>query len=69
MRSLSSYPYSQKLTDYWADKGVLTMLWVMRLRKKNTFYAKMMLIHHKIQISKNRSVGPNDENEYEEEDY
>jgi hypothetical protein len=21
MRSLSSYPYSQKLTDYWADKG------------------------------------------------
>ena len=20
MRSLSSYPYSQKLTDYWADK-------------------------------------------------
>lgn len=21
MRSLSSYPFNQKLTDYWADKG------------------------------------------------
>jgi hypothetical protein len=71
MRSLSSYPYSQKLTDYWADKeGPYDVMgneakkeeYVLRQDDVDSSYSDS-------NIKKSFSVDQNDENEYEEEDY
>jgi hypothetical protein len=67
MRSLSSYPYSQKLTDYWADKeGAYD---VMDTDKKDEYTLTQDDIDADYS-DKNiqQSFNPNPEDEYEEED-
>lgn len=67
MRSLSSYPYTQKLTDYWADKeGVYD---VMGNEDKKEYVLKQDDIdsdYSDSNIKKSFTVEPEDE--YDEED-
>jgi len=64
MRSLSSYPYSQKLTDYWADKeGPYD---VMDKKKEYTLTQDDVDNFSDGDITKSFTV---DDNEFEEEDY
>lgn len=70
MRSLSSYPYSQKLTDYWADKeGPYD---VMNTEKKPQEYILKQddvdADYSDMNIKKSFSVEDTDEDAYEEED-
>lgn len=67
MRSLSSYPYSQKLTDYWADKeGAYD---VMDKQKKEYVLTKddVDADYSDANIKKSFTVKP-EQNDYEEED-
>ena len=67
MRSLSSYPYSQKLTDYWADKeGAYD---VMNTDKKDEYTLTQDDIdadYSDKNIQQTFNINPEDE--YEEED-
>jgi hypothetical protein len=70
MRSLSSYPYSQKLTDYWADKeGPYD---VMNTEKKPEEYvlkqSDIDADYSDGEIKKSFSVEDIDSDDYEEED-
>ena len=68
MRSLSSFPYSQKLTDYWADKeGAYDVM----NKEKDEFILTQDEIdttYSEPEIKKSFGVRPEDENDYEEED-
>jgi hypothetical protein len=68
MRSLSSFPYSQKLTDYWADKeGSYDVM----NKEKDEFTLTQDEIdttYSEPEIKKSFGVRPEDENDYEEED-
>lgn len=70
MRSLSSYPYSQKLTDYWAEKeGPYD---VMNNEKKEKEYTLTQddidSDYSDSTVKQTFDVNPDDENDYEEED-
>lgn len=70
MRSLSSYPYSQKLTDYWAEKeGPYD---VMDNGKKEYILTQDDVDSDYSDINMKQSFSPNiddDENDYDEEDF
>jgi hypothetical protein len=56
MRSLSSYPYSQKLTDYWADKGVLDVMGNEAKKEEYVLRQDDVDSSYSGSISKNRSL-------------
>ena len=70
MRSLASYPYSQKLTDYWADKE--GQYDVMNNGEKKKEYVltnnDVDADYSDANVKKSFSVEDTDENNYEEED-
>lgn len=69
MRSLSSYPYSQKLTDYWADKEGVYDVMNKEGQKKEYVLTKddVDSTYSDSDIKKSFTVKPK-ENDYEEED-
>lgn len=68
IRSLSSYPYTQKLTDYWADKeGAYD---VMGDEAKKEYILKKDDVDADYSDSAiKKSFGVNNDNEYDEEDF
>jgi len=69
MRSLSSYPYSQKLTDYWADKEGSYNVMGNEPKKKEYVLTKddIDADYSDANIKKSFNVNP-DDNNYTEED-
>jgi len=69
MRSLSSYPYSQKLTDYWADKEGAYDVMNKDNEKKEYVLTKddVDTDYSDTNVKKSFTVNP-DQNDYEEED-
>jgi len=68
MRSLSSYPYSQKLTDYWADKEGAYDVMDNKKDEYTLTQDDIDTTYSEPDIRKSFSVTPEDENDYEEED-
>lgn len=69
MRSLSSYPYSQKLTDYWADKeGVYDVMGNEEKKKEEYILTQddVNSDYSDANVKQSFKVDP-DEDEYEEE--
>ncbi len=69
MRSLSSYPYSQKLTDYWADKEGAYDVMNKNNEKKEYILTKddVDADYSDTNVKKSFSVNP-EQKDYEEED-
>ena len=68
MRSLSSFPYSQKLTDYWADKEGAYDVMNKEPEEYTLTKDEIDTTYSEPDIKKSFGVTPDDENEYEEED-
>ena len=68
MRSLSSYPYSQKLTDYWADKEGAYDVMDNKKDEYTLTQDDIDTTYSEPDIRKSFGVTPEDENDYEEED-
>lgn len=69
MRSLASYPYSQKLTDYWADKE--GQYDVMDTEKKKEYILTQDDVdadYSDANVKKSFTVTDTDEDDYSEED-
>lgn len=68
MRSLSSFPYSQKLTDYWADKNSQYDVTDNGKEEYTLTQSDVDYDYSEPQIKKSFRVNPEDVNPYQEED-
>ena len=68
MQSLSSFPYSQKLTDYWADKEGAYDVMDNKKDEYTLTQDEIDTTYSEPDIKKSFGVTPDDENEFEEED-
>lgn len=72
MRSLDSYPYSQKLTDYWADKeGAYNVMGNQEPKKKEYILTKDKVDsgYSDSDVKKSFNVNPDDYEEENMDDY